>query len=95
MGLQIRKRKKLANGNYINYSNSGVSYSTKTGAVTTNVSSRGVRTTVNLGNGVRYVSQKGWKNRKGEHLLTSVANAMLVCSLFGFIAYYIKEWFNL
>lgn len=57
MGFQLRRRTKGKNS-WLNFSGSGVSISTKIGNVTTNVGPRGVRATVNLGHGVRYVKSK-------------------------------------
>ena len=47
MGLQFRKRGKGKNS-WTNYSGSGISRTTKTGNLTTNVSARGMRVTYNL-----------------------------------------------
>jgi hypothetical protein len=67
MGFQVRKRTK-GKGTWTNMSASkrGVhaSQSFKSGNVTTNVSSRGVRNTINFGNGVRYVHNTPWKKKK-------------------------------
>lgn len=63
MGLSYKKRISLGNGIYANISKSGVSISQKVGNVTVN--SRG-GTTVNLGNGAVWRSQKKNKNSKGQ-----------------------------
>ena len=80
MGLQIRKRSK-GKDSWTNISNSGVSFSKKSGNVTTNVGPRGLRTTVNLGNGVRYVTTKGWSRKGKPGFLISMANSFIIFSI--------------
>jgi len=94
VGLQIRKRTKGKNS-WFNFSKSGISLSTKVGNVTTNMGPRGLRTTVNLGNGVRYVKYRSAKraNESGGILLNTVHN-LFRFSVFVFIVYYIKEFLS-
>jgi len=91
MGLQIRRRSK-GSKSWFNYSKSGISHSSKMGNVTTNIGPRGVRTTVNLGHGVRYVTQRGWRMRGGKFFLVELANGMYVLAILGAIAYFIKGY---
>ena len=55
MGLQFFKSVKLGKHLRLNFSKKGISVSTKIGPVTINSNGR---KTVNLGNGVKYVSYK-------------------------------------
>ena len=89
MGLQIRKRTK-GSKSWFNFSGSGVSHSSKYGNSTVNVGARGIRTTYNCGNGVRYVSTQGWRNRQGKSLIMQIANSMFMFAILGVIAHFIK-----
>ena len=70
MGFQVRKRTKGKDAwTNASYSSRGlhVSNSVKAGRATFNSSSRGLRTTFNFGNGVRYVSNIIWPwNKKKQ-----------------------------
>lgn len=67
MGLQFRRRTKGKNS-WLNFSGSSrglnASYSIKIGSLTFNIGKHGNRSTLNLGNGFKYVSYKRRKNEK-------------------------------
>ena len=73
MGFQVRRRTKGKKG-WLNFSGSGVSASVKlTPNITMNLGSRGTRTTVNLGGGMRYVSTNSKKKKATPKKTTAKA----------------------
>jgi molecular chaperone DnaK (HSP70) len=76
MGIQVRKRTKgKTSWTNASYSNKGLhaSHTTRIGKGTLNISSRGVRSTYNFGNGVKYVTNTPWK-KKEKKIITSKVN---------------------